>query len=107
MADERTIDWKGISGKEYRYRIYPIGTTFKKVPGNYVFAKETKQGTFLPIYIGETDDLSERFDNHHKMPCVVENGATHITVHVGETSATVRRTEEKDLREKYNPICNG
>lgn len=107
MANEGFIDWEGISGKKYSYGIYPIGTTFKKVPGNYVFAKETKQNTFLPIYIGETEDLSERFDNHHKMPCIKRNGATHITVHVGESSTTVRRAEEKDLIDKYNPACNG
>ena len=62
----RIIHWSGLSGRQYEYRIYPLGTNFKAVPGNYIFAKETAQGRHSPIYIGETADLSERFDNHHK-----------------------------------------
>lgn len=107
MTDERTIEWVGNSGTKYPYTIYPIGTIFTKASSNYVFAKETKPETFITIYIGETGDLSERFDDHHKMPCIKSNGATHITIHVGETSDTVRKAEEKDLRDNYDPVCNG
>lgn len=107
MTDEETIDWVGASGTQYTYYIYPIGTSLKEEPGNYVFAKEIKPGTFLQIYIGETEDLSERFDSHHKMPCIKLNGATHITVHMNSTSAQVRRAEEKDLIDRKIPVCNG
>ena len=106
MTSEGTIDWVGKSGNKYKYTIYSIGTAFKKAPGNYVFAKETKKDTFRPVYIGETEDLSERFDSHHKMPCIIRNKATHITVNMGETSAIKRRAEEKDLIDGKNPICN-
>ena len=64
----RSINWSGLAGRQYEYRIYPLGTNFKAAPGNYIFAKETSPGRHLPIYIGETEDLSERFDSHHKMP---------------------------------------
>ena len=103
----QTIDWPGLSGREYRYYIYPIGTPFNAVPGNYIFAKETSQGRYRPIYIGETEDLSERFDNHHKMPCIRLQGATHIHVHQNDGGVAVRRLEERDLVGKWNPPCNG
>ena len=106
MANGETINWEGKSGKKYRYWIHPIGASFEKVPGNYVFAKKTTPNIYTPIYIGETGDLSERFDNHHKMPCIEKNGATHITEHTSSTSTTVRRAEELDLKHFFYPVCN-
>jgi predicted GIY-YIG superfamily endonuclease len=106
MADAPSMLWPGKSGKEYKYWIYTIGTTFTDKKGaNYIFAKETTKGSYKPIYIGQTDDLSERFDNHHKMPCIKRNGATHIHVHIN-TDESSRLKEESDLIEKWNPICN-
>ena len=103
----QTIDWPGLSGREYRYYIYPIGTSFNAAPGNYIFAKETSAGRYRPIYIGETEDLSERFDNHHKMPCIRLQEATHIHVHRNNGGVAARRLEERDLVDKWNPPCNG
>ena len=78
---EQTIKWVGHSCKEYTYWIYDIDAVFSKSPANYVFAKTTNPDILLAIYIGETEDISERFDNHHKMDCIRRNGATHICVH--------------------------
>lgn len=105
VTDE--IDWEGQSGKKYRYWIYPIGQSFKSVPGNYIFAKETSPNTWRPIYIGQTSDLSERFDNHHAMPCVRQNGGTHIHVHQNGAGEQARRAEEADLIAHWKPDCNG
>ncbi len=103
MAD--TIRWTGKSGQTYQYWIYPIDTTFTAGPGNYIFAKETQPGTFRAIYIGETADLSERFNSHHKMPCIVRNGATHIHAHAN-ADQKARLVEEQDLILNYQPVCN-
>lgn len=102
-----TIHWAGISGKTYQYWIYPIGTDLSETPGNYVFAKEISPNRWTPVYIGETADLSERFDNHHKMPCIKRNGATHIHAHKSPENRTVRLAEETDLVNKWHPVCNG
>ena len=104
MAD--TIEWTGKSGLKYKYWIHSLNTTFKAEPGNYIFAKEVEPGRFRPIYIGETADLSERFDNHHKMPCILRNGATHIHAHTNSSQQN-RLTEESDLLANYAPSCNG
>ena len=45
-----TIDWTGQTGTKYRFWIHPIGTTFKAVPGNYIFARETEPNRYQPIY---------------------------------------------------------
>ena len=105
MAEE-TIKWIGQSGKEYTYWVYIIGTTFNKCPANYIFAKRTQPDKLLAIYIGETEDISERFDSHHKMPCIRQNGATHICVHKSSGDKKLRCAEESDLIANYHPVCN-
>ena len=103
---EKTIMWPGASGKEYNYWIYPIGTTFKESPGNYIFAKETSSDRYSPIYIGETENLEERLANHEKMSCVKRHGGTHIHAHTSSSEVNVRRAEESDLLGKWDPPCN-
>ena len=98
-----TITWEGANAP---YEIHPIGTDFNPNPGNYVFAKQTTPGSWLPIYAGETSDLSERFDSHHAMPCILENGGTHITVRINQDGEQARRDEERRIRENHNPSCN-
>ena len=101
-----TCDWTGRSGKVYTYNIYPFGTNFEAAPGNYIFAKHLTSTSYSAIYIGETQDFSERFDNHHKIYCITQNGATHIHVHVNTAGEAARLDEEKDLKLAYMPPCN-
>ena len=101
----QTINWPGQSGKLYSYHVYPIGTKFDAVPGNYIFAKMVS-GRWSPVYVGETSDLSERFDNHHKMPCIKRIGATHIHAHRNSGGTNARRAEESDLVRNFKPACN-
>jgi len=105
MADTPTIHWLGQSGEKYKYWIYELPANLKAEAGNYVFAKETKPGSWSPVYIGQTNDLSERFDDHHKMPCIKRNGATHIHAHLNSDRQT-RLDEESDLVAKWNTSCN-
>jgi hypothetical protein len=105
MSNE-TIIWEGRSGTEYKYWIHPLPPNFREVPGNYIFAKETKPDTFTAIYIGEAGDLSDRFDNHHAMPCIKREGATHIHVHTSSAGEQARRDEESDLIARWSPTCN-
>ncbi len=107
MDREGTTTWYGKSGKEYKYDIYQIGTTFEPGPGNYVFARyESGIMNYIPIFVGQTSDLSEHFDDHHKMPCVQRNRATFICVHRSSSSEKSRMTEEADLVARLHPICN-
>lgn len=107
MIEMGTIIWRGQSGREYRYySVYKIGAIFDAAPGNYVFAEEFRPGIFLPIYIGQTSDLSERFENHHAMPCIQCNQATHIHVHRNDRGEKARLAEEFDLIVRWDPPCN-
>jgi len=100
------IYWTGKSGHKYGYWIHPIGTEFKKVPGNYIFAKETRPSRWRPLYIGQTKNLDERLETHEMEECAERNGATHIHAHTSSSDEDVRRAEEADLITKWKPICN-
>jgi len=106
MTNAPTIKWRGQLGKDYTYWIYPIGTSFKKEPGNYIFAKETTPGRWTPCYIGQTKNLDQRLENHNKEECATKHGATHIHAHLTAGGEAVRKAEEKDLLVRWNPPCN-
>ena len=97
--------WSGLSGEKYKYWIHPLGTTFKALPGNYIFAKETSPDHWLPVYIGQTESLRDRLGGHEKEACAKRNGATHIHAHLN-SSKQARLAEEKDLILKWKPPCN-
>ena len=105
MAD--TVDWIGASGKRYTYHVHILSQTFTDTRGgNYIFCFLNQNNRWQAVYIGETGDFSERFDNHHKMPCIRSHRATHIHAHLSGAKAS-RLAEEKDLVANYNPPCNG
>ncbi len=107
MAETPTIHWSGESGKTYKYWIHPLNTTFLAKPGNYIFSKKNASSKWVAIYVGQTQDLSSRFTNHHQEECVDGQGATHIHVHTNESGKQARLDEETDIRCNYNPHCNG
>lgn len=106
MAETPTIVWPGQSGKEYKYWIYPIGTSFKEEPANYIFAKETSPGYWRACYIGQTKNLNQRLEDHGKEACAKRYGATHIHAHLNNAGENARRAEEKDLIQRWKPPCN-
>lgn len=104
MTAPPSIQWPGQSGKSYTYQIYPIDQAFNDVGGNYIFAK-VSGGYWTPLYIGETNSLKNRLDNHEKRPCALRNGATHIHAHAN-SGGQARLDEETDLVRKWKPTCN-
>lgn len=109
MSKIGTIKLKGTSGKEYDFNIYPFGTDFKKFGAVYYVSKRVLNSDgsvkHTAIYIGITDDMSERFDNHHKKDCFKKHEANCISVHEC-SSKTTREEIEKDLVSKIKPPCN-
>ena len=110
MAEARTLKLKGGSGTEYTYEIHTIGTTFKDIPGNYVFMKETEAETWTVLYIGETGSLADRLndpDSHHKIECVRDEGGEHLGTHASSADEGERKKEEDDLLATRSPACQG
>jgi hypothetical protein len=104
-----TIVLTGASGKKYTFYVYDWGAEFKKVGGVYAVLKAVRNQagslTYYVIYIGQTGDLSERFDNHHKVDCFRRNGANRISA-FSEGNEKSRLAAESDLIAAYDPPCN-
>lgn len=104
-TEANAVTATGSSGAQYSFQVYPWGTPFKAVGAVYLVLRQGNPSHDL-LYVGQTDDLSARFDNHHKQPCFDRKGRTHIAVLV-EPSEPKRLRIESDLVQKYQPSCNG
>lgn len=79
MVQTATIVWEGKSGAPYTYDLVPIGSTLPTAAGNYVVCRRNDNGRYSAVYVGETSDLSERLDDHHKANCFKQHRATHVS----------------------------
>jgi len=104
-----SVTFTGSSGKKYKFNAYPINTEFEAFGAVYLFTKRYKNSSgdynHIDIYIGQTKNISERFENHHAMPCIKRNDANCICIY-NESSESKRLDIEKDLIDNYNPPCN-
>jgi hypothetical protein len=100
------ISWTGTSGNGYQYEIHPLDAAFRPLPGNYIYAKQSEDGGWIPIYIAQTRDLHQRLEGHVSLDDAIANGATHVHVHYCTTGQSARCTEERDLILRWRPVCN-
>jgi len=105
-ASSPYYNWPGQSGKEYHYDIYSFDTSFRPLPGNYIYAKELPDGDWSPIYIAQTRDLHQRLEGHVKLQDAIDNGATHLHAHYDTAGQAARCSEEHDLIQRWHPLCN-
>lgn len=112
----RTLDLKGISGQTYRFSLYSFDSfedlkdAFRAdYPALYLFTRKTLgEGIYNHnlIYLGETGDLSTRFDNHHKEQSIKRNGANCIGIFAASNREDLRKNQKKDLLFNYDFPCN-
>ena len=106
---ESTFTVKGKSKKEYKFEVYSLDTHFNSVGGIYIFSERVKDASdnfsHKMKYCGKTEDLSTRFNNHHKSDCTKKNGANCIGIK--SVSTEKERTEiETDILLGNNFTCN-
>lgn len=85
-----------------------MGTTFKNMGAVYIVTKRVvlnDKGTHTLLYIGKTEDLSTRFDAHHKQDCFDARGGNCIGVYLIATE-NKRSIIEEDLISAQKPPCN-
>jgi hypothetical protein len=106
MVQQTTVTIRGASGASYPFSVYPWGTPFQRFGAVYSVQRQQPGGRYDILYIGQTADMSERFDDHHKDWCFRAHGRTHIGVHP-EPSAARRLAFETDLIRGNRTPCNG
>lgn len=105
-ASPAAVNWSGQSGKEYSYEIFPLEASFQPLPGNYIYAGQAEDGSWVPIYIAQTRDLHQRLEGHVRAEDAIQNGATCIHAHYCSTGQASRCSEERDLILRWQPVCN-
>jgi len=109
LAKISDATFTGKSGTKYSFQAFPMDQAFKAVGGVYAVTRRYKNSnggySHEIIYVGQTGDLSTRFDDHHKADCFTKHKATCICVHVDDDEDS-RLSKEDDLIKKHNPPCN-
>jgi hypothetical protein len=109
MASLGKTMFKSESGKQYRFRVFPLGTRFRKVSGVYVIAYRERRGEGTHrhkiLYVGNTEDLSQPFEAHRKAEDLKRLGANCICVQ-SDDSEESRSAKERDLVTTFSPACN-
>ena len=110
MARLGTMTLTGASGAEYQFNIYSSDASWSEgIDCVYYISdrREKPDGGFshTSIYVGETQDLKDRLENHHKQDCFDRRNYNAISVHRDGGSAQ-RLEIEADLVEALKPSCN-
>ena len=109
MASLGKTAFKGRSGKQYRFRVFPLGTRFRKISGVYVIATRGQDADggqrHKILYVGHTEDFSQPFDKHHKAEAFAQCGANCICVQ-SDKSEESQLEKEQDLIAQFSPKCN-
>jgi hypothetical protein len=104
-----TLVLTGISGSSYTFTVYSQDTVFAAVGGVYAITRRYQKpdGNFTHdiIYIGQTSNLSERFDTHHRLDCFNRRNWNCICA-FSDADESSRLTRERDLIDAYDPPCN-
>ena len=101
--------FKGRSGRAYRFKVYALGTKLRRLSGVYVVTKRRRneQGKYghIALYVGQTEDLSQPFDQHHKAAEFLRRGANSICLQ-SDDSEDSRVVKQGDLVAALRPACN-
>ena len=106
-ASRPKVNFRGASGRLYTdFWVFDLETTFNpNQPAVYVVMRDEPQ-RYVVIYIGQTEDLAGRFEDHHKRQCMRRHSANRIAVKIVRDEAD-RLAIENDLITAYHPPCNG
>ena len=109
MAELGTLNIAGASGTTYQFTAYSLGTVFSAISAVYLITKHSSNpggsGSYSHVYVGETFDLSQRFNNHHKMGCFKKHNANCVCVHP-EVNHSSRLEKGDDIRQAGTFPCN-
>ena len=109
MASLGKATFKSKSGNQYRFKVFPLGTRFRKISGIYMIAYRAHGihggHRHKILYVGHTEDFSQPFKKHRKAQTLEQLGANCICVQSDESEAS-RLEKERDLVATFSPACN-
>lgn len=112
---DTTVTIKGMSGTDYIFNVYgftkfsDLVNAFNNIQALYAFSRRLFNGQYYThnlIYVGETGDLSSRFNNHHKENCIMKQCANCICIHSFHGTEKARLAAESDILNAFDLPCN-
>lgn len=103
-----TQKWYVNDSDYLEFIVYDSNENWKNVKGLYIFAKLDKiKSQWIPIYIGKTEDFSQRLPNHERLDEAVKLGASHIhAITLSDRSSQNLDLLERLLIQRYDPVLN-
>ena len=99
----------GESGETYRFTVYPLRTRIRKIAGLYIIANRSHDDSskYLheALFVGQTEDLSQSFEKHHKAREFERLGANCICLHADKSQES-RIEKKRDLIANLRPVCD-
>ena len=109
MGKLASLTFIGASGTSYSFETYSLDSTFQNVGAVYIFTERTpiekRDQNHREVYIGQTNELKDRIENHDKWDCLEFNGVNCICIHIDGDEAS-RLGKEADLIRHYKTPCN-
>lgn len=76
-------------------------------PCVYLIVQNTMQLGNKIIYVGITEDINQRLQNHHKLFCWKKYVSSNSLYVLKSNSVSERTLIESLIIQQYNPPCNG
>jgi hypothetical protein len=104
MPSLGTTTFKGGSGHQYRFRVFPLGTRFRKISGIFIIANRQRdangQYRHAIVHVGHTADFSQPLLAGDKTNDLVQEGANCVCVQSDGSEAS-RLEKERDLIARF------
>ncbi len=97
---DQYVFWAGRSGCSYIHTVFTVVPDWSQA-ANYILVRRGDDGSCSPLYIGETDDMSRRWQEHRRSGLVgraLERGANELHLHFLTKTRSERLDAETDLR---------
>jgi len=111
----KRLTLNGISGKQYIFDLFSfddfseLKNAFLAKPAVYLFTRRSSTMDGFShdlVYLGETENLAQRFENHHKEQCIMAHHANCIGLHGVTSDDKERLLIEADILSAYDFPCN-
>lgn len=90
----------------HEFTIHEPGATWSHVGAVYLFCGVNQQkNQWIPLYVGQAEDLADRLSTHKRWPEAVRLGATHVHARAVPQQSQ-RDSLEKQLIQAFQPRLN-
>ena len=84
---------------------YPFEDIYENKSGVYVVATRTDSIAWKILYVGESENVKNRLQNHEQEPCWVLNKRRELRIFVYYCDFMERKNLETMIKIKHNPVC--